>query len=284
MPRIAYVNGRYLSYPDASISIDDRALQFGDSVYEVVAVRGGKLVELEDHLARLERSLRELRIEPPLSQAPLLVVIDQIQRRNHVRDGLIYVQVTRGIAPRAHKFPKGPLRGSLIVTGKQRVTDDTSENLRKGIRVITLPDGRWYRRDIKSTNLLANVLAKQSAIEAGAVEAWLLDEHNCITEGTSSTAWIVTDAGCVVTRPLSHDILPGVTRLNLINVLKTEKLVFEERPFTLAEAETAKEAFITSASNPVTPVIQVNQTILGDGAPGLITKLLQKCYHATPGV
>ncbi len=283
MQRIAYVNGRYVPYGDASVSIDDRGLQFGDSVYEVIAIRNGALIEYEDHLARLSRSLDELRIAAPVSDKGLCVIVDQIRRRNYVRDGLIYIQVTRGVAPRAHKFPSKTVRASLIVTGKQRTNDEQAKVLKEGVSVITRPDLRWQRRDIKSTNLLANVLAKQEAADAGATEAWLVDADGFITEGTSSSAWIVSAEGGVITRPLSHDILPGVTRLNLIRAIHQQNIAFEERAFTLEEAEGAAEAFLTSANNPVTPVVSINARKIGDGKPGLVTRLLQERYHATLG-
>ncbi len=283
MPRIAYVNGRYLRYPNATLSIDDRGLQFGDSVYEVIAVRHDRFVELDDHLARLWRSLEALRMASPVSEPALRIVLREIKRRNHVQDGLLYLQITRGIAPRNHKFPDRTVRSTLIVTGAQRTSTDQLMALREGVTVVTLEDARWRHCDIKSTNLLPNVLAKQTAIDAGAREAWLVDEEGFITEGTSSTAWIVLENGHVVTRPLSTRILPGVTRLNLLAVLKQMQIECVERPFTVQEAEFAKEAFLTSANNPVTPVVTINGVVIGDGTPGQVTRLLQSAYQTGNG-
>ncbi len=283
MPRTAYVNGHYVAYDEAMLSIDDRAVQFGDSVYEVVAVRRGHLVELDDHLSRLERSLRELRMAQPRSRTALKLIMKEIQRRNHVHNGLLYVQVTRGVAPRNHKFPSAAVRPGIVVTGKSRIDQESVLAWQKGVKVLTVPDDRWRRRDVKSTNLLANVMAKQAAADAGCREAWLVDDDGFVTEGTSSTAWIVSRTSCIITRPLSNDILHGVTRGNLLRVIEAHGYSVEERAFTVTEAEHADEAFITSANNPVTPVVQINDTIVGNGEPGPVTRRLQEHYAAVAG-
>lgn len=279
MPRVAYVNGQYVNYRAASVSIDDRGFQFGDSVYEVVAVREGSFIEIVDHLDRLERSLSELHMSSPVRRDALLIIINQIRMRNRVRDGLVYLQVSRGVALRSHGFPTEIVRPSLIVTGRPRTDQQAAQLGRDGICVITVPDDRWRRRDIKSTNLLPNVLAKQRAIEAGCREAWLVDDRGFVTEGSSSTAWIVTSDKSVVTRPLSKEILPGVTRRNLVETIRKSGALLKERPFSVTEAESAAEAFITSANNPVTPVVQINAAKIGVGKPGPITKMLQQKYR-----
>ncbi len=279
MARIAYVNGRYVPGPDAEISINDRGLQFGDSVYEVIDVKDARFMEYDAHLARLKRSLASLRLQMPVSERALKVILQEVQRRNFVRNGVVYVQVTRGIASRNHKFPAETVKASLIVTGTPIAQDDKEKLRVNGIRVITQPDDRWRRRDIKTTNLLPNVLAKQAAADAQAHEAWLVDDDGFVTEGSSSTAWIVTAGRVVITRPLSADILPGVTRDALLPVLSEFDGDFVERPFTVDEAEGAAEAFITSASNPVTPVVQINASILGDGTPGPVTRVLQQWFQ-----
>ena len=279
MGRIAYVNGRYVRGPDAEISINDRGLQFGDSVYEVIEVRNGRFMERDAHLARLDRSLEMLSMKMPVAGSALKTILEEVRRRNFVQNGLIYLQITRGSAPRNHMFPPKTVKSSLIVTGTPLSPKYRGRLLKKGIRVITQPDDRWRRRDIKTTNLLPNVLAKQAAADARAQEAWLVDDDGLITEGSSSTAWIVTADRTVVTRPLSADILPGVTREALLPVLAEFGGDFAQRAFSVDEAEGASEAFITSAYNPVTPVVQINASILGDGTPGPVTRLLQNWFQ-----
>ena len=279
MGRIAYVNGRYVRGLDAEISINDRGLQFGDSIYEVIEVRQSRFMEYDAHIARLERSLRALNLHMPVSRSALDTILLEVKRRNFIKNGLVYLQITRGAAPRNHKFPPASVKASLIVTGTLLSPEKKEKLLAEGVRVITQPDDRWRHRDIKTTNLLPNVLAKQAAATAQAYEAWLVDDDGFITEGSSSTAWIVTTDRVVMTRPLSSDILPGVTRDALLPILSHFGGEFVERAFTVGEAEAAAEAFMTSASNPVTPVVQINASILGDGAPGPVTRKLQQCFQ-----
>jgi len=279
MSRIAYVNGRYLPQSSAKVSIEDRGYQFADGVYEVCEVRGGRLIDERRHIARLDRSLAELRMKRPMSFAALGVVMRETIRRNRVRDGIVYVQVTRGTTRRDFPFPAADTRPSLIVTSRNNDIERLEQLAAEGIAVITVPDIRWQRVDIKSVALLPNVLAKQAARDQGAREAWLIDPQGHVTEGASSNAWIVSRDGKLVTHPLGSDILAGVTRSVVIDVIKQQGLAFEERAFTIEEAYAAREAFITSASQIVLPVVSINGRPVGNGAPGLIAAGLRRDYH-----
>jgi D-alanine transaminase len=278
MSRIAYVNGVYRRHAEASVHIEDRGYQFGDGVYEVCEVRDGRLIDETSHLARLERSLGHLSIAPPVGLAALKMIVREVLARNHVRDGLAYIQVTRGVAPRDHGFP-AQSRASLVVTAKSNDRRKGEGNAAAGVRIVTLPDERWRRPDIKSLQLLPNVLAKQRARELGAYEAWLLDDQGRITEGSSTTAWIITSDGKLVTRQADRAILSGVTRATLLAALAAQGLVFEERPFTLEETYAAREAFLTSAGNGVMPVVRVNDRPMGAGRPGATTLALRENFH-----
>src|SRR5438034_817925 len=257
MSRIAYVNGRYLPQRAAAVHVEDRGYQFSDGVYEVCEVRGGCMIDQRRHLARLKRSLQELRIEMPMSEAALAIVMRECIRRNRVLDGIIYLQITRGVAPRDHGFPPPGTRPSVVVTahgidvaGNERIAAD-------GVAVITVPDNRWQRVDIKSISLLPNVLAKQAAREKGAKEAWFVDGGGHITEGSSSNAWIVTRSGKVVTRPADNGILRGITRTVLIGVIRAQGLEFEERPFTVEEDYGARQAFRPLDSDTIITVVRI---------------------------
>jgi D-alanine transaminase len=279
MSRIAYVNGRYLPRAQAKVSIEDRGFQFSDAVYEVCEVRGGKLVDERRHLARLDRSLDELRIRRPMSNSALSVVLHETVRRNRVRDGIVYLQISRGVARRDFPFPPAETKASIVVTARSNDLVQLEYLATEGIAVVTMPDIRWKRVDIKSVALLPNVLAKQAAREQGAREAWLVDAQGRVTEGGSSNAWIVAGDGKIITHPLGRDILPGITRSVVIDMVKAQGLAFEERPFTVAEAYAAREAFITSASQIVLPVVRIDGRPVGNGAPGLITTALRRDYH-----
>ncbi|MGX7743559.1 D-amino-acid transaminase [Rhodopseudomonas parapalustris] len=279
MSRIAYVNGRYLDMRDASVNIEDRGYQFADGVYEVCEVRGGKLVDMSRHLARLQRSLRELRITEPMPLAALSVVMHQVVRRNRVNQGIVYLQVTRGVARRDHGFPVTPVKPAVVVTARSLDPSKGQANAARGIKVITLPENRWPRVDIKSTALLPNVLAKQAARDAGAYEAWYVDRDGFVTEGASSNAWIVTKEGRVVTRSADAGILAGVTRAVLIDAFEALQVRFEERPFTPAEAAGATEAFVTASSQIVMPVVAIDGQPIGDGKPGALVKRLREQFH-----
>ena len=279
MSRIAYVNGRYLRSGDAKVAVEDRGYQFADGVYEVCEVRGGHLIDERRHMARLDRSLGELRIARPMSAAALSVVLRETVRRNRVRDGIVYLQVTRGVARRDFPFPATGTRPSLVVTARNNDLERLERLAHEGIAVVTVPDMRWQRVDIKSVALLPNVLAKQTARDQGAREAWLTDAQGRITEGASSNAWIVNREGKLITHPLGHDILPGITRSVVFDVIKAQGLAFEERAFTVEEAYAAREAFVTSASQTVLPVVSINGRPVGNGGPGLIATALRRDYH-----
>ncbi|UYO42380.1 D-amino-acid transaminase [Rhodopseudomonas palustris] len=279
MSRIAYVNGRYLDMRDASVNIEDRGYQFADGVYEVCEVRGGKLVDMPRHLARLQRSLGELRIKEPMPLAALSVVMHEVVRRNRVNYGIVYLQVTRGVARRDHGFPAASVKPAVVVTARSLDPAKGQANAAHGIKVITLPENRWPRVDIKSTALLPNVLAKQAAREAGAYEAWYVDRDGYVTEGSSSNAWIVTKEGRVVTRSAEAGILPGVTRAVLMDAFEALQVRFEERPFTPAEAASAAEAFVTASSQLVMPVVAIDGQAIGDGKPGALAKRLREQFH-----
>lgn len=276
MSRVVYVNGQYVPHKTAAVHVEDRGYQFADGVYEVCAVREGRLVDGPRHMARLKRSLHELRIAWPMSERALGHVLREMVTRNRLRDGYLYLQITRGVARRDHAFPGPHVRPSLVVTARALDLKALDERAAAGVSVITVPDIRWKRVDIKSISLLPNVLAKQAAREAGAFEAWLVDRDGRVTEGSSSNAWIVTREGAVVTRPADGAILHGVTRAVLMDVARRESLRFEERPFTVAEAISAREAFMTSATAAVTPIVKIDDQLVGDGQPGRVAQALRQ--------
>lgn len=280
MSRIAYVNGRYVPHRDASIHVEDRGFQFADGVYEVCEVRAGRLIDERRHLDRLDRSLSELRITPPMTRAALSVVLRETVRRNRVRDGIVYLQVTRGISRRDHGFPDKPIPASVIVTSRSADPAKRDKAAEAGVSIITVPDNRWDRVDIKTVGLLPNVLAKQAAKEAGAKEAWFVDASGHVTEGSSTNAWIVTADGTVVTRPAEHGILRGITRTVILDILAAAGLKLEERAFTLTEARAAREAFFTSASNIVVPVVKLDGALVGDGKPGPVVRRLREEFYS----
>lgn len=278
MSRIAYVAGQYLPHRSAGVHIEDRGYQFADGVYEVLAVVGGHLVDVGPHLARLSRSLTELRIPVPMGERALLVVLREVVRRNGVTDGTLYLQVTRGAAPRDHAFPKSA-KPVLVVTARRKRPPDP-HLAEDGVAVITIPDIRWRRCDIKSVALVANVLGKQRAREASAFEAWQVDGDGRVTEGTSTNAWIVTADGAAVTRQADSAILNGVTRLAVFDIIRREGYRLVERPFTVAEAKTAHEAFLTSTAVDLLPVVKIDGDPVGDGKPGPLSRALRAFYLA----
>lgn len=276
MSRWAYVNGRYVPHATARTHVEDRGMQFSDGVYEVIAVVGGELVDATLHYERLDRSLSALEITAPMRRAPLEAVLREVARRNRVTEGIVYLQVNRGVAPRNHAFPRDA-RPSMVVTAR-RGQPASSPALVEGVRVITIPDIRWRRRDIKSVSLLANVLAKQAAAQDGAFEAWQVDEDGMVTEGSQSNAWMVETDGAVVTRPPSHDILTGITRTRLIDLARRDGITVIERAFTPREAARAREAFLTSTSSFVVPVVQIDDAVVANGRPGAVTERLRALY------
>jgi D-alanine transaminase len=277
MSRIAYVNGYYQPHAHAKVHIEDRGYQFADGVYEVVALYKGIILDEMGHLERLERSLQALHIKSPVAFSVLRLLMHEIQKRNLLQTGLIYIQMTRGVAPRFHPFPNPPVPASLILTAKHMKLP--SENaVQKGVSVITTPEVRWTRCDIKSISLLPNVLAKQEAIDNGAYESWFLDNDGFVTEGTAANAWIVNEKGCVQTRAANEGILSGITRNTIIDIAKNLGIPFIEKPFTVNDIERAQEAFITSATNYVMPVTVINKKPIGKGMAGPIALQLRHAY------
>lgn len=275
MSRIVFLNGSFLPIEEAKVPFMDRGFMFGDGIYEGVGVLGGRLVDNEAHLERLERSLREVQIANPYTRAEWTHLQEEIVRRNGMEEGFIYFQVTRGVAERDFMFPDNvPPTVAMFTQAKAIAAAPAAQT---GIAVITVPDMRWKRRDVKSINLLAQVLAKQAAKEAGAQEAWMV-EDGFVTEGGSSSAFIVTKAGRVVVRPLSNAILPGITRKSMLALSQEHGIELEERLFTVEEAYEAAEAFLTSASNFVLPIVTIDGRSIGDGKPGPITRKLREIY------
>jgi D-alanine transaminase len=276
MSRIAYINGRYVPQSRAQVAVEDRGYLFSDGVYDALPVHNGHLSFADRHLDRLDRSLAELKIARPMSRAALLQVAREVLRRNEIRNGGLYIQVTRGVAPRDHKFPKGVKPSLLMMARKWKAP--APDLLEKGAAVVTMPDQRWARRDIKSISLIANVLAKQAAVEQGAFEAWLIDDDDMVTEGSSTSAWIVTAQGELATRPNGTEILPGITRSVVVEVARDLGLTLQLRPFSRGEAYAAREAFLTSTSSFVLPITQIDGRPVGDGKPGPIAARLREAY------
>lgn len=277
MSRVAYVNGRFLRHAEAGVSIEDRGFQFADGVYEVWAVLDGRLADAAGHLDRLARSLSELRIEPPMSRAALVQVLRETIRRNRVRDGIVYLQVTRGAARRDHAFPVDT-RPSLVVTARRVDFGKEDAKAAQGVAVITTPENRWGRCDIKTVGLLPNVLAKQAAREAGAYEAWFVDADGQVTEGASTNAWIVDAEGRLRTRDTGANILRGITRKTLIELAAALQIPVKEEPFTVAEAKAASEAFLTAASSFLIPITSIDGDPVGTGQPGPVARRLRSLY------
>lgn len=277
MPRFAYVDGRFVRHRDGAVHIEDRGLQFGDAIYEVCAVKNGILFDMDGHLARLGRSLAALSITAPLGDTSLMMVIKQLMIRNKLRNGLVYIQVSRGVAKRDHPFPK-VCQPSIILTARSMDMRAGDMRAATGISVQSHADIRWGRVDIKTINLLPNVLAKQAALEAGFGDAWLVDDNGFVTEGTAQNAWIVDAAGVLRTHPIGHDILRGITRDTIIKVAADVGFPLQERAFTLEEAKSAREAFITSATSFVTPVIRIDDAPIANGVPGNVATQLREMY------
>jgi len=275
---IVYVNGAFVAAAEARVSVFDRGFLFADGVYEVAAVLDGRLVDAAAHLARLERSLRELSLSSPAAPERIGAIAGDLVARNALTEGLVYIQITRGVAPRDFAFPRDVAPTLVMFTQPKNILGAPAAT--QGIAVKSTPDLRWARRDIKSVALLAQTLAKQAAAEAGCQEAWMIDASGYVTEGSSSTAFIVTKAGAIVTRPNSQDILPGCTRRAVTALAAREGYALEDRPFSLTEAYGAQEAFITSASTFVTPVTSIDDRPIGAGLPGPAAKALRKLYIA----
>jgi len=276
MPRIAYVNGTYVPHRYATVHIEDRGYQFADGAYEVVNTYRERLIDELAHLDRLDRSLRELSIAPPMAQSAMRLVMREVVRRNRLTTGLLYIQVTRGVAPRDHKFPRA-VKPAVVMTARS-IPEFSQEMLDDGVKVLTTPDIRWARCDIKTTALLPNILAKQAAAEGDAYEAWMVDGDGFVTEGSSSNAWIVTPDNILVTQPTGHRVLAGITRRAILDLAGELGYAIEERPFTVSEAYQAKEAFMSNSSHFVTPVTQIDDTVIANGKPGGLTIALHERY------
>lgn len=276
MARFAYVNGRFVRHADASVHIEDRGYQFADGVYEVVTILGGDFVDEPGHLARLKRSLGELRIAMPFAESVMKLVMRELVRRNGVGDGYLYLQITRGVAPRDFKFPKQAKSAIVMTTRRQKFLPSMPNDA--GVSVIAVPDIRWARRDIKSIGLLAQVLAKQAAAEAGAFEAWMIGPDGFVTEGSSSNAWIVTKDGVLVTRQADNSILHGITGNSLEALAREAGIKVERRPFTLEEAYEAREAFLTSATTFCIAITEIDGRPVANGHPGELARMLRRSY------
>jgi D-alanine transaminase len=277
--RAVYVNGQYQPYAEACVHAEDRGFQFGDAVYEVCEVRGGRLVDEMRHMQRLARSLAELGIPEPMSKGAWSRVMRETIRRNRVGDGLIYLQVSRGARPRDFLFPPAHVKPTVVCLARGVSPARLEAAAAAGIAVKTMPDTRWARCDIKTVMLLPASLAKEAARGEGAKEAWFVDERGYVTEGASSNAWIIDREGRLITRQVDNAILRGVTRTTLIDLLKREGVVLVERAFSVEEAQTAREAFITSATNFVMPVVRIDGKPIGNGAPGLLSLKLRSEFH-----
>jgi D-alanine transaminase len=280
MTRVVYVNGAYSPYADAAVHVEDRGYQFADGVYEVCEVKAGCLVDERRHLLRLRRSLSELDMEAPMDSRSLGVILRETVRRNRVRDGIVYLQVTRGVSRRDFAFPGSDVAPSVVCFARSLPRAKAEKKAATGVSVITIPDIRWQRVDIKTTGLLAQSLARQQAKVKGADEAWMVDKDGFVTEGASCNAWIVTNDGILVTRSAESGILRGITREVAMEAAGRSNLRYEERPFTVEEARSAREAFQTSASGLVMPVIKIDGTAIGNGKPGDIALALRSAYHS----
>ncbi|MFC6444373.1 D-amino-acid transaminase [Shinella zoogloeoides] len=280
MPRFAYVNGRYVRHADAAVHIDDRGFVFADSVYEVCQIQQGYIVDLTRHLDRLDRSLGELRMRPPMPRAALVAIMREVLRRNRVVNGMVYLQVTRGVARRDHVFPLPDVRPTLVVTAKSLNPAVNAAKYAAGIKAATAPDNRWGRVDIKTVGLLPNVLARQQAKEAGAQEAIFVDADGHVTEGGATNLWIVDKAGKLVTRPADHAILRGITRTTLMDVAARIGIEVEERRFTVAEMLEAREVFVTGATTICLPVVSIDGTTIANGHPGMTAQKIREAFFA----
>jgi D-alanine transaminase len=282
--RIAYVNGRYLPHGEAGVHIEDRGLQLSDSIYEVANVLNGKPVDEEPHLDRLERSLKEIGMAMPMGRVALKLVMREMIAKNRIHNGLLYLQVTRGAAKRDHVPPKEAPRPTLIITVRPQDSAALAARMQNGIAVATESDQRWARCDIKTVQLLPNLLARQAAKQKGAAEAWLVDGEGFITEAAAANAWIVDDKGEVVTRDLSRAILPGVTRAIILDAAREAGLKVTERKFSVAEAKKAREAFQSSASGAAVPVVSIDGSPVGDGKPGPLVRRIRELYAHKAGI
>jgi len=274
--RFIYVNGKFVTEDQATISVFDRGFLFADGVYEVTAVLNGEMIENIPHLQRLKRSLGAIKLTPPLSQAGIIAVQKELISLNNLQEGIVYLQVTRGAAERDFAFPTKTTPSMIAFTQEKKLLNSPVAD--KGIQIITLPDLRWGRPDIKTVGLLASSMAKMAAIEKQKDDAWLVDSKGFITEATASNAYIVTRDNRIITRHLSNAILPGITRSSLLELIKAKKIALEERPFSVKEAMAAKEAFMTGSAAFVVPIVAINDQPIGAGTPGPVTRRLRQLY------
>jgi D-alanine transaminase len=275
MSRIVYVNGAYVPEEEAKISVFDRAFLFGDGIYEVTAVLNRRLVDFEPHLARLDRSLKEIALAAPMSHSDLRALHEELIARNGVDEGIVYLEITRGVAERDFAYPDDATPTVVAFTQSRPLVDNPY--VATGAKVITIPDLRWKRRDIKSTAMLAQAMGKQEAKLKGAYEGWMVEDGH-VTEGTSSSAFILDAQGVVRTQPLGYHILPGVTRRAVLRLAALEGVSLEERAFSVAEALAAREAFMTAASAFVLPVVEIDGVSIGDGKPGPVAYTFRRLY------
>jgi D-alanine transaminase len=275
MSRIVYLNGSYVPEAEAKVSVFDRALLFGDGIYEVTAVLDGRLVDFEPHLVRLDRSLNEIGLAPPLGHDALRAVHQELIARNRIDEGIVYLQITRGAADRDFAYPENVAPNVIAFTQSRPLI--ANPHAETGVKVVTIPDLRWKRRDIKSTSMLAQTMGKQEAKLKGAYEAWMV-EDGVVTEGTSSSAFILDQAGVIRTQPLGYHILPGVTRRAVLKLVALEGLSLQERPFSVADALAAREAFMTAASAFVLPIVEIDGVKIGDGQPGPMARKFRALY------
>jgi D-alanine transaminase len=275
MPRIVFVNGAYVPEEEAKVSVFDRAFLFGDAIYEVTAVLGGRLVDFAPHLARLDRSLQEIALVSPVTHEDLLALHLELVRRNGIDEGIVYLEITRGAAERDFAYPDKPSPNVVAFTqSRPLIVNPYAET---GVKVVTIPDLRWRRRDIKSTSMLAQAMGKQEAKLRGAYEGWMV-EDGMVTEGTSSSAFILDAKGVIRTQPLGRHILPGVTRRSILRLAALDGIALEERPFSVAEALDAREAFMTAASAFVLPIVAIDGVPIGDGRPGPVANRFRALY------
>ena len=280
MPRIAYVNGQYVPHNKATVHIEDRGYQFADAVYEVTAVVGGKLLDNVPHMARLRRSLRELEMDLGMSDKAFEMVMLEVVRRNRIKDGILYVQVSRGVAPRDHAFPAIAVKPAIVMTAKRMDFAAIAQKQEKGVKAITVDESRWNRPDIKTVSLLPNALAKQKAREAGAYEAIFVRADGVVTEGTSTNAWIVNKEGKLQTHHLGQSVLPGITRGSIIAIARQTGVEILEKPFTRDELMSASEAFVSSTTSFMMPLVAIDEQNIGAGKPGLVAQKMVAAYRA----
>ena len=275
MKNITYINSKFVKHSDAKISVEDRGFLFADSIYELISVFNKKIIDIDQHLNRLRSSLNKVKIKYNFNKKKIKKIINKLIKLNNVINGYIYIQITRGVAERKHEFPKQYKPTTIIFTKNLNIDKKLYE---KGVKIITISDLRWLRRDIKTTSLLPNVLSKQLAVEKNAFESWLIDNGN-VTEGSASNAWIIKSLNTIITHPANNKILKGVTRDTVIKILKKNNFNVREKPFNLIEAKNAKEAFLTSSTMSVVPVVKIDNYNISNGKPGDITKKIMYLYN-----